>query len=116
MRVSFTAIGLAFLEATIVKATVSYSLVPHSDKPYTISTKSPNMVADFTIYVQTPPEGHVYHLTPVNATAWDVVLINHSHMSKRGSTNGRLRKKNDPDAGHALVERGWEDGCSNCQK
>ena len=57
MHVSFTAIWLAFLDATIVKATVQYSLVPQPDKPFAISTKAPNQVDDLTLYLEIPPGG-----------------------------------------------------------
>ena len=115
MRVSFTAIGLALLEATIVKATIEYSLVPQTDKPFTISTKAPNQVDDLTLYLQAPPDGHGYTLTPVNMTAWEVTINSHSQKNKRDNANSLLRSKRDPEAASALEKR-WYDGCVFCQK
>jgi hypothetical protein len=112
MRISFAAIGLVFLEATIVKATVQYSLIPQPDKPFAINTKAPNQVDNLTLYVEAPPEGHGYTLTPVNMTTWEIALNSRSQRNRRDSTNNHLRSSRNSAA--SVFQKRSYDGCVFC--
>lgn len=105
MRISLAAIGLALLEATIAIATIEYSLIPQPDKSVTIRTKAPNQLDDLTLYVAAPPEGHSYHLSPVNMTTWEITLDDYLPKNKRATDSTK----------RSLLSKRSDDGCMACQ-